>query len=74
MNFHRKFAGLVAGIMTIACLAQPISVIAETTDSYDMNVTVNLAGEKKAISPYIYGINQYSSTNNFKNITVNAAR
>jgi len=74
MYLNRKLSGLVAGVMTVLCLAQPITAIAESTDSYNMNVTVNLSGEKKKISPYIYGINQYSSTNNFKNVTVNAAR
>lgn len=74
MYLNRKLSGLVAGVMTVLCLAQPFTAIAETTDSYNMNVTVNLSGEKKEISPYIYGINQYSSSNNFKNVTVKAAR
>ncbi len=74
MYLHRKLAGLVAGIMTIACIAQPISVIAEDTSSYNMNVSVNLSGEKKEISPYIYGINQFTGANNAKNVTAGALR
>ncbi|MGN1481188.1 glycoside hydrolase family 44 protein [Porcipelethomonas sp.] len=75
MHLHRKFAGLIAGIMSIACIVQPVSVIAEdSAESYSMNVSVNLSGEKKKISPYIYGINQYGNTNNYKNVTVHAAR
>lgn len=73
MHLHRKFAGLIAGIMSIACMVQPMSAIAES-DSYSMNISVNLSGEKKEISPYIYGINQYGNTNNYKNVTVHAAR
>lgn len=75
MHLHHKFAGLIAGIMSIACIIQPMSAIAEdSAESYSMNVSVNLSGEKKEISPYIYGINQYGNTNNYKNVTVNAAR
>lgn len=75
MYLHRKFAGLIAGIMSIACIAQPVSAAAaDTAESYSMNISVDLSGEKKEISPYIYGINQYGNTNNYKNVTVNAAR
>ncbi|MBQ9956091.1 MAG: glycoside hydrolase family 44 protein, partial [Ruminococcus sp.] len=49
-------------------------VSAESDASYNMNVTINLAGEKKEISPYIYGINQYGNQSNYNNVTVNAVR
>lgn len=75
MYLHRKLSGFIAGILTMTCLAQPITAIAENYDSsYSMNVSVNLSGEKKKISPYIYGINQYGNVNNYKNVTVNAVR
>lgn len=75
MYLRRKLSGFIAGILTITCLAQPITAIAEgSASSYSMNVSVNLSGEKKKISPYIYGINQYGNTNNYKNVTVNAVR
>lgn len=75
MYLRRKFSGFIAGILTITCLAQPITAIAEESDSsYSMNISVNLSGEKKKISPYIYGINQYGNVNNYKNVTVNAVR
>lgn len=75
MYLRRKLSGLIAGILTVTCLAQPIIAIAESSSSsYNMNVSVNLSGEKKKISPYIYGINQYGNVNNYKNVTVNAVR
>ena len=75
MYLKRKFAGIIAGIVSIACLAQPmVSVTAESAESYSMNVSVNLSGSKKEISPYIYGINQYGNVNNYKNVTVNSVR
>ncbi|MGN0620503.1 MAG: glycoside hydrolase family 44 protein [Porcipelethomonas sp.] len=75
MYLQRKFAGIIAGIVSLACLAQPMAAVtAESTESYSMNVSVNLSGKKKEISPYIYGINQYGNVNNYKNVTVNAVR
>lgn len=75
MHFHRKFAGVIAGIVTLTCLAHPVATVyAEAAGSYNMNVSVDLSKEKKEISPYIYGINQYGNTNNYKNVAVNAVR
>ncbi|WP_298482781.1 glycoside hydrolase family 44 protein [uncultured Ruminococcus sp.] len=72
--FHRRaFASLVAGVLTVSCIAQ-LSAVTAVEGSYNMNVTVNLAGEKKEISPYIYGVNEYGNANNLKNISVNAVR
>ncbi len=73
--FKRSFAGLLAGICVISnSAAVSVGVSAETTGSYDMNVAVNLAGEKKEISPYIYGINEYGNTSSYRDVTVNAVR
>jgi len=70
----KKFAGLFAGICLIANSTAPaVSALAEGSDSYTMNVSVGLNGEKKEISPYIYGVNEYG-TGNLKNVTVNNTR
>lgn len=75
MYLRRKLSGFIAGIFTMTCLAQPIMLNAENyVSSYNMNVSVNLSGAKKKISPYIYGINQYGNVNNYKNVTVNSVR
>lgn len=61
--------------MLFAVTSVPMTFNAVAADnSYEMNVTVNLSGEKKTISPYIYGMNQYGNVNNYKNVTVNAVR
>ncbi|MDE6677559.1 MAG: glycoside hydrolase [Ruminococcus sp.] len=72
----RKFAGFVAGILAVSAIPQFTAgmVSADDSNSYDMNVTVNLDGEKKEISPYIYGINDYGNTGNYRNVKVNASR
>jgi len=72
--FVKKFAGLVAGICLIANTAVPAALVsAEESDSYAMKVSVNLNGEKKEISPYIYGVNEYG-TGNLKSVKVNNTR
>ncbi|MDE5753869.1 MAG: glycoside hydrolase [Oscillospiraceae bacterium] len=63
---------LTAMAMAVAAIPVPFNAVA--AGSYDMNVSVNLSGEKKEISPYIYGMNQYGNINNYKNVTVNAVR
>ena len=72
---RRTLAGLVAGILTISCASQIAATQpVHAADSYDMNISVNLNGEKKAISPYIYGVNEYGNTNNLRNVTAGAVR
>lgn len=46
----------------LAALALPMTIVPQTItaadpDQYAMNITVDLSGEQKAISPYIYGMN-----------------
>lgn len=61
--------------MVLVVTSVPVTFnVAAADNSYNMNVTVNLSGEKKEISPYIYGINQYGNVNNYKNVKVNAVR
>ncbi|MDE7098257.1 MAG: glycoside hydrolase, partial [Ruminococcus sp.] len=64
---------LAAMVITVTAVPAPFASVA-AENSYDMNVTVNLAGETKTISPYIYGMNQYGNINNYKNVKVNAVR
>ena len=44
MHLNRKFSGLVAGIMSFMCIAQPLSVAAKDGSSYEVNVSVDLSG------------------------------
>ncbi len=70
----RSFAGFLAGICVIANALPTALVSAESSESYDMKVSVNLSGEKKSISPYIYGVNEYGTGSNLKNVTVSNTR
>ena len=57
-------------LLTGACSAAPVSA----AGSYDMKVTVDLADSGKAISPLIFGINEYGHQDDLKKVTVNAVR
>ena len=65
-------AALTASVMTISCFSSMGSIYADDESSYSMNVSVNLSGEKKEISPYIYGVNQYTA--NCDDVKVNSIR
>ncbi len=71
----RSCAAVMAAVMAISGMTSvmyysPVSAEA----GYTMNVSVKLDGERKAISPYIYGVNEYGNVDNLKNISVNAIR
>ena len=69
----RSFAGLLAGICAISNAALFSAVPAANAEDagYTMNVSVDLSGEKKSVSPYIYGINDAGY---LSDVTVNAVR
>lgn len=61
----KKAAFLAACVFTGCALTSPINGIPKAAvnaaDGYDMKITVDLKGEKKEISPLIYGVNQYTT-------------
>ena len=65
----RVLAAMTAALTLLA--ATPAIPTVSAADSYDMAVTVELGGAKKAISPYIFGINDAQQLDN---VTVNAVR
>lgn len=70
-----KYKALIAAVLvTAATVLAPISGADASDGSYSMNVSVNLGGERKAISPYIYGINQYGNQNSYDQVTATAIR
>ncbi len=66
----RSISGLLAAICVIAGIP---SVPTMAVGSYTMNVKVECDRERKEISPYIYGVNEFT-TSNLKNVTVNSSR
>ena len=72
----KKTAALIAACVVSGCAAiSPYSVIpyqAAVEEGYGMNITVDLKGERKEISPLIYGVNQY--TTKLKDVRTSAVR
>lgn len=62
---------LAAFVMLATTCATPVNA---ASDAYDMNISIDLGAETKAISPYIYGINQYGNQKNYDQVTANAVR
>ena len=69
----KPFALLTALTMLASASAAVIPSFAADT-AYDMAVTVDLSGSGKAISPYIYGINEYSHQDDLKKVAATAYR
>lgn len=71
----KKALALLSAVILMASAAQPAAVeTVSAAGSYDMAITVDMTDSGKAISPYIFGINQYGHQDDFKNLTVNAVR
>ena len=73
----KKTAAFIAACVVSGCtMTAPLNGIPRNTanaaDGYDMNVTVDLKGERKEISPLIYGVNQYTA--DLKDVTATAVR
>ena len=73
----KKTAAFLAACVVTGCaITAPMSGIpantANAAGGYDMNIAVDLKGERKEISPLIYGVNQY--TTNLKDVKTNAVR
>lgn len=69
----KRFASVLMAI-TVPMSLMPQTIKAVESNEYSMNVKVNLTGEHKEISPYIYGVNQYGNENYLSDLNVNAVR
>lgn len=68
----RILAGLTASVLAAACAAQIPSILSvSAAGSYDMQLKIQLDGEKKAISPYIYGVNESGNSGSLKSVKTN---
>lgn len=73
MYKRRIFTAAIAAMITAASV--PFTGAAEEEEhSYNMNVSIDLGGETKEISPYIYGVNQYGNESYLKDLNVNSIR
>ena len=73
---RRTLAAALAGILLTMPVASLPSGAEENGEenSYDMTVTVNTSKDRKAISPYIYRVNDYGNSDYFSEVKVNAVR
>ena len=71
MNTIKKAGAVTTALLMTMLAVNPVAYAADSASSYDMGVTVNLADKGKAISPYIYGINEHGLD---KNLKVNSVR
>ncbi len=72
MKTRRFLTAAIAAM--IAAASVPFTGTSAEGNSYDMNVSVDLSGETKEISPYIYGVNQYGNEKYLKDLNVNSIR
>ena len=72
IQFRRCIALLAGAALPMTIIPQSITATAQ--DQYTMNITVDLAGEHKAISPYIYGMNKYDDEALLDDMNISAVR
>ena len=73
----RKIKAFLTSLIFTGTIASSVITAAPAVTaagSYDMTVSVDLSGERKEISPYIYGVNQYTSQDDYKKVTATAIR
>ena len=73
----KRTAAFIAACVVSGCaVTAPMNGVtndrAMAADGYDMNITVDLKGGRKEISPLIYGVNQYTSP--LKDVRATAVR
>ena len=72
MTKIKRCAAMLAALTLPATAFQ--TAPASAAGSYNMNVTVDLSGEQKAISPYIYGMNKYDDASVLDDVRISAVR
>lgn len=72
MKKYKPFLTAIAVLLT--SVSVPFSNTVAESGSYNMNVTIDLNGKTKKISPLIYGVNQYGNEDYFDDLNINAVR
>lgn len=67
-------SALSAMLVMSAFTVGSVPMSSNSADSYDMNISIDLSGERKEISPLIYGVNQYTCKDDLRNLNVNSLR
>ncbi len=69
----KKSLAFLSALMMLMPTAATLANAADN-DSYDMQITIDLSGEKKAISPYIFGVNEYGNQSQLKTLKPQSIR
>lgn len=72
MKKYKPFLTAMAVLFTSVSI--PAGSTAAESGTYDMNVTIDLSGKTKEISPLIYGVNQYGNEDYLSELNVNSIR
>lgn len=72
MKKYKPFLTAMAVLFT--SVSVPVSSTAAESGSYNMNVTIDLNGQTKEISPLIYGVNQYGNEDYLGELNINSIR
>lgn len=72
MKKYKPFLTAMAVLFTSVSI--PAGSTAAESGTYDMNVTIDLSGKTKDISPLIYGVNQYGNEDYLSELNVNSIR
>lgn len=70
----KKALAALSAVILAATASLPATGSVFAADSYDMTVRVDMTSEGKAISPLIYGVNEYGHQEEFKNLNVTSVR
>ena len=70
-----KKSRMISAVLAALMLASPAATLPmDAAAGYKMTVTIDTTKDTKAISPYIYGVNEYSNLKQLEDVTVNAVR
>lgn len=70
----RIVAFVASAVFAASTMLMPLSRTLAEEPATVMNITIDVSAEGKPISPYIYGINQYSNENNYNVVKATAIR
>ena len=73
-SLKRSGSMLSAMLVMSALVTSTAPAVSIAAESYDMNISIDLAGQRKEISPLIYGVNQYTCQDDMRDLTVNSIR
>lgn len=72
MNRYKAFGAAL--MFAVSAMSASLTGVSAADGNYQMQVSIDVGASGKAISPYIFGINQSGNQENYSKFTVNALR